>query len=792
MVNELHRLRKRINELEYHGPHKKRVIQPLTVGALGLSTYDLLIGINPVCAIADEFSIHDEITSSNTTPTKAAVLVQKPNIFVFLLKQEPGSQLFWKERPKRVFNFKNLLATTALNKATNGSTTSASLQKVAETFGPKFIPLPDHLSQVPTPQALRAVNDYGKYMGLVLCTESIESDTVLIALKKILPGKDYIFMLINRFFQKLYFYFPVLDENTFKAAANKILKFSPEGAFEGLFILNKNDLGDLVVLLLVIRLSYLTVFRNVEKQNRDLHRSNCQEAYIIENPIPLEVVDIVDKCLKEFNVCHKPSMSIIQAFIFRYIYRMYSPEEGTGPHSNDLQVSLGSLISMAYAMELNREPDGYPQTTLLESEKAIRRKLWYYLLQQDRLAATSLIYNSMIRNRDYDVIFPKFSEEGSNIADFELERKVINSLELLQKTLGMTYPLVERLNDKKTKITVNELLSVVNDLELFINESYGKACDYIDSSKSEGFLKVLKFTIYLHLKIFLSFLYQFLYIYYEKREHHHFLFFFYKKMVTALYNELNPLSKDLLHYCDRYFPDTFTLITSPIILMYGHVLALVASGMTIRFTCTYMYLTKQFDHLTETETQASPQELELIHDITQLGVLLATRKMMVDSVIGYRYFYAWKCKKAKIYGYSLVKSSDIYTSSPEKALKARLQFSLDHMKEMKTLLSKCTQSTYFHESLELDLEFITPVDFEDPSSIDRNAMDTIQNDNFWIHLGARHQESDKVPSLFQKDMELSNLSDNMKLPDFADGFELNNPDPDLFGMDWTFEEFFRP
>ncbi|KSA03180.1 uncharacterized protein AC631_01077 [Debaryomyces fabryi] len=203
----------------------------------------------------------------------------------------------------------------------------------------------------------------------------------------ILPTRKVIWKLIDRYFTWLYPFIPFIDEESLIKDMTRIL--GPK-SFEDTKILQikvekRLDLAYIGILLVVLRLSYLSLFCNKTSVNEERLRTTdpSPEAqdmkFLLSNPININTIDVAQLCLDQFQLLRKSSFPVLQLGLYIRLYHMYAPEDGDGADGGDAQVLNAMLVQMAYSLGLNREPDNFPDVCNDPKMNHLGRKIWHSL-----------------------------------------------------------------------------------------------------------------------------------------------------------------------------------------------------------------------------------------------------------------------------------------------------------------------------------------------------------------------------------------------------------------------------
>ncbi|ODV65410.1 hypothetical protein HYPBUDRAFT_150063 [Hyphopichia burtonii NRRL Y-1933] len=725
-------LRKKVQELEAREASYKDSKSKETNIILQGSRSELLIGINPVCPSKDVIDIND--TLAKVGKSKASFYFPKP------LRQDPGLNVFWMLNSNPLVkrcNFTTLLSMTTLDPSTNYNNTVRILEKLQNQYGDQFIQHPFQGSIYNSKTIRIAITKYGKPLGHTINELYDDNESLLLSLQRLLPGKMILDQLIDRFFKKLYPFFPIVDEKIISAEFVKIFQFGSNGFLENIKVKQQSDLANLIIILVILRLSYQSIFKNDIIKNKEmLDSTGTVESILLSNPISLDVIDVVDRYLKEFNCVRRQSFEVLQAFLMRRVYKKVGAEEGDGPQSWDAQAFNGLIINMAIANGLNRDPDYYYDNTLSERDKLLRRKVWYFLVNLDIASSLSFSYSLCISKDDYDTKLPTLKTEASNIDDYELEKKVIQSFSIKSTILEPLSDLCQEIGEFESRKKVNQMLIQVNDLENLILKNLGTVGDYTSSKKGrQDFLKITKFQLNLYL--------------------------------------------------------------SPLLVLLKHTILYGAISFTIRLYSTLRTLKR--DPLFEENYNKIISHREFVELLTRIiGLNAKTLKQNIKffGVLSRRYFCAWKSRKVHVYGVELISNESIYDFNPKMTDRAKFNYSINHFKEFESIFEQYLTRLTLSSSLNINLT-VTNEDYSclkatkinefDPKNITIRMMEMIQNDHFWLQISKSQQETDTLSNAFKSELEQTSPSSDINP---ALGGNLLHEYFDMFGSTWSDDNIF--
>lgn len=709
-----------------------------------------LIGINPVLSSEDSINFLDSLTKDPESDLRVVVTPFGPLRFLVLLRQDPASILIWKYLawPKRKhFSLESVLNE---NLQDNGLEDLDGRSRIF--YGNKYIKrLEKNHSESDTIEVKKAISSFGLTLGLSFTPVLFHYDSNLLEqIKQILPGKRTLHMLINMFFDTLYPFFPILDESAFRADVSRITgDYNPDnldGHIENIVLGSKYDLAFLATLLITVRLSYLSLFSNDVVKNEEL--LNSQDAplnsrdkrYLMQHPIPIEVITVAERCIKEFELITEPSLALFQSLCMMHIYRGYAPEED--PSNNHQSViSIGTLYQMASVLYLNRDPNYILYFSLRkidERTRMLKRRLWYFLINAD--IEDSIIYGSPIYTieSNYDTEKPCLYEYTSNISNVVLEREIVTACDEMHPVVMFSHKILDMIFRIRSDMKISDLADHLSDFEILVEKTLGSASEYLVSDNcSPEFLKIQKFKLYLYCKLMLLYMYYCFFLYFENRNVQLSMFYL-KKLWAIVHYELAAISGDILCYCDDYFGSAFALMVTPII-EYLTRMRLLLGQFRVRLKNTRLSI----DMHTFNKVSMSNSQIKLyinsLDTLTDIVSEIEMQSVKSISSLSKRYFYAWKSSQSYNYGRSILDDDELYNSDKESKSRADLKFSLDELQQLENLLHCCLDLMKRNSSnlmSRTSARNIHPI-----TDSEEHILNKHQFDKFWFLFDLLKQES---------------------------------------------------
>jgi hypothetical protein len=282
---------------------------------------------------------------------------------------------------------------------------------------------------------------------------------------KILPTTRIMFLLSMRFFRYVYPFFPFIEENSFFGGLSEFASsFSiSDIKITHLNINSKYDYASLGLVLLVLRLGYLSISEEELNSNKDFQP-------LRESPITPVFVDVATKCLEHYKFLRKSySLKVIQLSLYILLYYRHCLEDDDISDGSGSSIMLGTVFSMAYSVGLNRDPSfltGSTTSSSNQSQGEIWKKIWYKLLELD--SSQALISGSVLRCHDdssYDTPLPEVDPNNDEVDTF-----VVGDFALLYKRTKIYRQVTSICNNMRLPPTTLDVIKSVKLLESFAME----------------------------------------------------------------------------------------------------------------------------------------------------------------------------------------------------------------------------------------------------------------------------------------------------------------------------------
>ncbi|GEQ69060.1 hypothetical protein JCM33374_g2731 [Metschnikowia sp. JCM 33374] len=540
-------------------------------------------------------------------------------------------------------------------------------------------------------------------LGLTVFEGEVDSNMHLIGrITLMLPTKKAIKVLVDRFFKSIYPYFPLLDEAYFRKEIQRILgPFSlRDERHTKLNATQRYDTATLGILLLVLRMSYLSAFSNHTSENEQVLSADDSSSfedsrYILTNPINIDVVPIAQLCLDQYDLYQRTNLTVLQCAVLIRAYFSIAPEEGDSADGHESNVFNVMCLQTAYCMGLNREPNKIHNHSINPSRDNLSRKLWFFIKLMDMKSSYHFGFPLMADENYTDSEVPFYSPGSSNVADESVEKGVCEILQLIDYLYSQMRVILKRCISIKQLMKIRELTVLINQFETETKAKLGCLSELltpIAKNKEVPYMKVLRTKAYLNIKTFTLSIFYHLFLNYEKSKKHELAFFYMRKFLSVSCGEflievLKLIKKREIFDSDCAVPG---LMLNPAIVFLIHKSNQVNLRLVI--TLNYMISVMESDKSAHNiKLHTSPTYKNHYSRVCKLSKLLENCNKFSNSclsVLGHRFFYAWRLSKVHSFLIETVVTKS-FKEYHYKNGKEPLQLTPDRINELLDIVEKC-------------------------------------------------------------------------------------------------------
>ncbi|CCE86622.1 Piso0_005122 [Millerozyma farinosa CBS 7064] len=670
-------------------------------------------------------------------------------------------------------------------------------------------------SCVATSNGIDLIDQRAKKLGVVFYDwEGYDGVHLTERIKLILPTKVVIWKLIRRYFDALYPFFPYIDENTFRDQVISVIgsESYENEKVESLTIRTKLDFAVSGLLLIVLRLSYLSLFSSVVATNEaEFLRSDPsvepeEKRFLINNPINIDAVTIAKDCLFSFNMLDIASLHVLQLAFYLKIYATFAPEEGDGSLVGTSQIFTGIAVQMAMDLGLNRDPDFYPAGLQDEKVNNLSRKIWHGILQIDMMFSLAS-GRPLVADTTYsDTKLPFYKPGNENLNDIEKEKEVLLAFRNFFTYYGPLKDISRLVLNMRTKFRVGDLMSKLTSLDNVLKSHQDKlsilTSEHVFSS-TFAMRETMDVLVYVNIRFFLLSNYLHMFVHYEKLRRFDISFCFLRKILSETIFDMLPFMNRVLGASNKKFNHVIDLILIPTLEVGIHKSCLVVSALIAR---TY-FVKYHYEKAVSLSGFAGTDQryLSLLVDVQ--GKLESTFKSLYDLVnkLSGRYYYAWRIGKIFniISGIITSKTLSEKLGSPDFEYKPEIPiFELQELNDVLNDGINTLQSSTMTENSDRisqtkskspnKLQF-DPVNPEEEMQESNCTLSSDEIDNFWLQMMKKLKSNASfvcdTPQYRDPSLDINSNTPELLNTQFSEiqnllDFSAFNHDADVFSSDF--------
>lgn len=502
------------------------------------------------------------------------------------------------------------------------------------------------------------MNERARAVGLTYYEGGIDSSLKLLdKIELILPTKKVIWLLLDRFFDRVVLFFPFVDEFDFLDHMERILgpRNYKHERIEKLNVEKKTDFPQLGMLLIFLRLAYLTLFSNLESENEAKYNSTSSnpelqtEKFLMHNPIDIDILEVAESCLQQFSYLRYCTVPILQLALYIKLYYLYSPENGEVPEDSHSQSFTALLIHMAISLGLHREPDYFQQPIRDDRTNNLCRKIWTFLVIFDLNGAIANGTPICITKGLFDTKMPYHKPGNENLRNLESELSVIESFSRMELGYEAVHNTVQAITSVKP-MPMSRLSNILNDMEVdFVKDLTSVTMQLnLECSLAERRANALRTKIYFQANFFFLGVNFHLFNYYESNNNFDLAYFYLKKVVVVAIYNMMPFYEDYVEKSSFYFEGTTDLAITPSFQSLVHKCLIVILAIMARARFSVLF----FEGLpTHNSSLMTDPDYKIRYDLILQTYNLSFKclKVISDTLtkLSSRYYYSWRCVKAQ-------------------------------------------------------------------------------------------------------------------------------------------------
>lgn len=483
-------------------------------------------------------------------------------------------------------------------------------------------------------------------------------DQVIIRIIDVLPPPKVTWMLIQRFFKYVYPMSPYLDQKSFINDVQKLTNSSIDDVSEiklkELVLTKKLDLAILGSLLLVLKLSYLTLSGNLETP-LDYPPNSNDESYLLTRELNPNLMTVAQDCLNQFNLLGRCALPIFQCAFLMFEYKKIDSFDGFA--DGEAHIYINMLINVAYSIGLNNDPTKFDTVVGNSPLGNLWRKIWYGLVAAEHVQFSESGVARGIINGSYNTLLPTFKIDTSNIDDLNLEKKVIEMLKNRYELHCSADEIVNVCVNVKIQPSMQFLLTRLLSMEKKLLKNYGSLKDLLLKNHQNLFVnrveKVYSIINYLQtLSMMKTIYFRILQSLDEQKNIPAVKFLNFK--ICSLFMDVLFNFHELSCHSYRYIGTGFDSFITPVLEVVIH-----RAWFVLMSLCFKTLIIKQ-------ELQNSPQTHETKNKLNEIRSFRERLTEFTDkyylpslTIISSKYFYAWRILKGHKFIFQLLKDCDV-------------------------------------------------------------------------------------------------------------------------------------
>lgn len=499
-----------------------------------------------------------------------------------------------------------------------------------------------------------------------------------------LPKKSVMWTLIDRFFQSVYSFLPLIDQTELEAWAGRVVGFEKDDTKpEVLNLVSRMDIVMLGILLMVLRFAYLSSFMAVENSTDELYQ---EIAVLRENPISSEVFDVAKLCLYKFEYLRMCNIKILQLALFLKSYYVYAPELGITPEDTALQSFTGLLTKMAMSLGLHHVPQTMNNQGLSPKQINLMRRMWYFIVYLELQGAISNGTPMTIHSDNFDTLLPCVEVDGDVSRNEYIERTIPKYFDFLMRLWELSNPLLDQIASLKNPVMLSTISRFLSDCDVDLISKWSLLFDTVRPLTLEESYRTIA---YLESGILYSNILFRLFLQYEKLNID-ITYYYFKKTILHLIVDLVKVCDNIEENFKVWFMNVSDLFVIPPLESYMHRGIIVVQSFLFR--CRFAIL--EYDGLEHHECNSlqSTERYELLKATFELADRILAILINAYDKLSRRYYYSWRCSVAQ-QSIAEYRNGTSYYLLWRKGKESSLKFTSSMIEDLNKILRKILEST---------------------------------------------------------------------------------------------------
>ncbi|VEU20693.1 DEKNAAC101553 [Brettanomyces naardenensis] len=518
-----------------------------------------------------------------------------------------------------------------------------------------------------------------------------------------MPTRRVTWMLIDRFFQYVYPFYPYIDEVSFRNRVKTVIGEGEEGTRitdgngdsislnEKCQILLDYDRSYITfgLLLLILHLGSLTLKSSLNTPYPKYDGRIEEVVQFLDHPLDKDIISISRLCVDKFQVLKHCNFDLLQYYIYLKVVTQCSP---CIADPADFHQFSDLIRQMIMAMNLNKEVSCYKFVGKSFPMINLARKVWYGGIS-DAFFMQYLSECPFFRNTDYDVTLPTYGgENNSNCMDIGLEQASIYTI-CLRADFQRVYDLIyDKVMNLRLPPKVKKIASLQRRLEEMVTSKLTPLPEILSKPKVESpqevAMRVIRFCVYLEShSVLLSLDYHF-FLHYESHKQPQ-MAFNYLVRLLKLSLSLVYLSFHMIGRIPHYFGYGFDFLIAPKLLFTLDRVRQTFGGLILRIAHLRFHESRNC-----TLTDSMKQCTEELCD--EVGFAYADMVATYGRVSHY-YYHAWRKSKVESFKYRIfqfmeekwLNPSAEATSVPDVSLNIMIKWKESQFRQLLEIFREC-------------------------------------------------------------------------------------------------------